>query len=131
MQNPLRGICIRCVGGAPANVCGAYAKLGGKTRLMTQLGKDPFGDKILKEMQASSHSPCQDVPVADTTGAGDGFIGSFLWKLCQAGVDAAGLEGLHESQLYEMVDFSNRFCTISVQSKGAIASYPTLEQMGE
>ena len=39
------------VGGAPANVCGAYAKLGGKTRLMTQLGKAPFGDKILKEMQ--------------------------------------------------------------------------------
>ncbi len=32
-------------------MCGAYARLGGKTRLMTQLGDDPFGDKILKEMQ--------------------------------------------------------------------------------
>ena len=286
------------VGGAPANVCGAYAKLGGKTRLMTQLGKDPFGDKIVKEMQgfgidttyvartskantalafvslakdgnrtfsfyrnpsadmlytpeqleegcfedlfalhfcsvslgdfpmkeahraaiakarekgaiisfdpnlrfplwpdrqalkdtvleflpladvlkvsdeeiafltgetdiqaalpklfvgqvklilftcgkegacaytkqASGYSPCEDVPVADTTGAGDGFMGSFLWKLHQAGVDANRLEGLTDAQLNEMVDFSNRFCTISVQSKGAIASYPTLEEMGE
>ena len=286
------------VGGAPANVCGAYAKLGGKTWLMTQLGKDPFGDKILKELgdfgidttyvarteqantalafvslakdgnrtfsfyrnpsadmlytpeqlepacfedlfalhfcsvslgdfpmkeahraaiaaarkqgamisfdpnlrfplwpnrqalkdtvleflpvadvlkvsdeeiafltgetdiqaalpklfvgqvklilftcgkegacaytrQASGYSPCEDVPVADTTGAGDGFMGSFLWKLHQAGVDARGLEGLTDTQLNEMMDFSNRFCTISVQSKGAIASYPTLEQMGE
>ena len=69
--------------------------------------------------------------MADTTGAGDGFMGSFLWKLHQAGVDAAGLEGLTEAQLNQMVDFSNRFCTISVQGKGAIASYPTLEQMGE
>lgn len=35
-----------CVGGAPANVLGAFAKLGGKTELLTQLGNDPFGHKI-------------------------------------------------------------------------------------
>ena len=34
------------IGGAPTNVLGAFAKLGGKTRLCTQLGNDPFGDKI-------------------------------------------------------------------------------------
>ena len=34
------------VGGAPANVLGAFSKLGGKTQLITQLGNDPFGDKI-------------------------------------------------------------------------------------
>ena len=38
------------VGGAPANVLGAFAKLGGKTQLITQLGDDPFGDKIAKEL---------------------------------------------------------------------------------
>ena len=38
------------LGGAPANVCGAYAALGGKARLLTQLGDDPFGHKILKEL---------------------------------------------------------------------------------
>lgn len=34
------------IGGAPANVLGAFAKLGGKTQLLTQLGNDPFGEKI-------------------------------------------------------------------------------------
>ena len=39
------------IGGAPANVCGAYAKLGGKARMLTQLGDDPFGHKILDELR--------------------------------------------------------------------------------
>lgn len=38
------------IGGAPANVLGAFAKLGGKTQLITQLGNDPFGDKIVSEL---------------------------------------------------------------------------------
>lgn len=37
------------IGGAPANVLGAFSKLGGKTQLITQLGNDPFGHKILKK----------------------------------------------------------------------------------
>ena len=28
------------VGGAPANVCGAFTKLGGKSQMITQLGQD-------------------------------------------------------------------------------------------
>lgn len=39
------------VGGAPANVCGAFVKLGGDAALITQLGKDPFADKILEEFR--------------------------------------------------------------------------------
>lgn len=35
------------VGGAPANVCGAFAKLGGESYMITQIGEDPFGDKIM------------------------------------------------------------------------------------
>lgn len=41
------------VGGAPANVCGAYAKLGGKAVMLAQLGADPFGDKIVEELAHS------------------------------------------------------------------------------
>lgn len=44
------------VGGAPANVCGAFAKLGGEAALLTQLGTDPFGDKIVEEL--ASHGIC-------------------------------------------------------------------------
>ena len=39
------------VGGAPANVCGAYTALGGKADMITQLGNDAFGDKIIEEFQ--------------------------------------------------------------------------------
>lgn len=78
---------------------------------------------------AAVFSPCIPVKVKDTTGAGDGFIGSFLWKLQSLGVDADSIDTLDENQLQACIDFSNQFCTVSVQSEGAIASYPTLEQM--
>ena len=65
----------------------------------------------------------------DTTGAGDGFIASFLWQLQQDGVTAAELPKLSRKRLTEYLAFSNRFCAISVQRHGAIDSYPTLEQM--
>ena len=37
-------------GGAPANVCGAFSRLGGKARMITQLGLDPFGDIITRTL---------------------------------------------------------------------------------
>ncbi|MCD8090741.1 MAG: carbohydrate kinase [Clostridiales bacterium] len=37
----------RVCGGAPANVAAAAALLGGKSRIITKLGKDPFGDYIV------------------------------------------------------------------------------------
>ncbi|WP_337546573.1 carbohydrate kinase [Holdemanella biformis] len=39
------------VGGAPLNVCGAYTKLGGFSNIITMLGNDPFGDKIVAELK--------------------------------------------------------------------------------
>jgi beta-fructofuranosidase len=38
------------LGGAPANVCGAFSRLTGKSAILTKLGNDPFGDKIIKEL---------------------------------------------------------------------------------
>ena len=40
------------VGGAPANVCAAVARLGGRSALLSQLGDDPFGHKIARELEA-------------------------------------------------------------------------------
>ena len=37
-------------GGAPANVCGAYSKLGGKSVMLTKLGDDLFGHKIAGDL---------------------------------------------------------------------------------
>lgn len=40
-------------GGAPANVCAAFSKLGGNSRMITQLGNDPFGDMVIKTLEDS------------------------------------------------------------------------------
>ena len=77
----------------------------------------------------NGYAPCQKVKAVDTTGAGDGFIGSFLWQLHRDGVTVDKLAKLSKTKLNEYLAFSNRFCGISVQSNGAIDSYPTLEQM--
>lgn len=78
---------------------------------------------------AHGFAPCAKVKAVDTTGAGDGFIGSFLWQLAQDGITRTKLAKLTARRLGQMLEFSNRFCGISVQSSGAIDSYPTLEQM--
>lgn len=41
----------KAAGGAPANVAGVVAKLDGKAKLLTKLGKDPFGDYLIECMQ--------------------------------------------------------------------------------
>ena len=71
----------------------------------------------------------QKVQAVDTTGAGDGFIGSFLWQLARDGVTRDTLAGLTASQLEEYLAFSNRFCGLSVQRYGAIDSYPAPAEM--
>ncbi len=73
---------------------------------------------------AEAFSPVEKVRAVDTTGAGDGFIGSFLWKLQSLGINAENISAADENTLKACLDFSNRFCAISVQSEGAIASYP-------
>lgn len=41
----------RIAGGAPANVCGAIAKLGGNASFISQLGEDAFGEFIIDELK--------------------------------------------------------------------------------
>ena len=69
------------------------------------------------------------VTAVDTTGAGDGFIGSFLWKLRTLGIGKDNLGDCPLTVLKECLDFANRFCAISVQRKGAIPSYPELSEL--
>ena len=78
---------------------------------------------------AKAFAPSQKVEAVDTTGAGDGFIGSFLWKLHSMGHTAESIDGLTADELAELLSFSNRFCAKSVTAYGAIDSYPTAEDM--
>ena len=79
--------------------------------------------------KASAFAPCEKVKAVDTTGAGDGFIGSFLYQLFQNGVNAKNIEDVSSEQMESFLKFSNRFCGYSVQRSGAIASYPTVNEI--
>ncbi|MBQ7646824.1 MAG: carbohydrate kinase, partial [Clostridia bacterium] len=78
--------------------------------------------------KADSYCPAFSVKAVDTTGAGDGFSGSFLRMLNKAGVTAETLSDISERTLEECLGFSNKFCAISVTRKGAIASYPNEDE---
>lgn len=79
----------------------------------------------------SAESKGVKVNAVDTTGAGDGFIGSMLYQLYEDGVNANNIENISEKDLKQYLDFSNKFCSISVMKQGAIASYPNKEQCQE
>lgn len=71
------------------------------------------------------------VKAVDTTGAGDGFIGSLLYCLSADGITPSGLDALTKEQMERYLTFANKFCGKSVMGHGAIASYPTMEEMKE
>lgn len=73
--------------------------------------------------------PGVKVQAADTTGAGDGFIGAFLYCLYADGITPDDISGLDRTQLEKYLTFANRFCSKSVQKKGAIISYPSIEEI--
>lgn len=63
----------RVVGGAPANVAGAVAKLGGTSKFITQLGKDAFGDHIIECFQRC-HIDTSDILRTDTADTALAFV---------------------------------------------------------
>lgn len=69
------------------------------------------------------------VEVIDTTGAGDSFIGAFLYKLLESDVNAETLGQLSEETLKTYLSFANDYAAYSTLGKGAIGSYATLEEI--
>lgn len=69
------------------------------------------------------------VKAVDTTGAGDAFIGSYLYQLYENGITKETISELTAAQMERYLAFSNAYCGQSVLAKGAIASYPDRERM--
>lgn len=69
------------------------------------------------------------VKAKDTTGAGDAFMGSFLYQLFADNIDTENIGKITTEQMKRYLAFSNTYCAKSVQKEGAIASYPTMEEM--
>ena len=100
--------------------------VGGVKLVILTKGKD--GADCYSSLGSVS-SASTKVTAVDTTGAGDGFIGSFLWKLRSLGIGKDNLGNCPLAVFKECLDFANRFCAVSVQRKGAIPSYPELNEV--
>lgn len=72
-----------------------------------------------------------DVEVIDTTGAGDSFIGAFLYRLLKDNIDIDMLDTIDENILRDYLLFSNYYAAYSTTKKGAIGSYATLEEINK
>lgn len=80
-----------------------------------------------KNAVASGHVPSlRDIQVKDTTGAGDIFGGSAVWKLLQYGVSP---ELLNEAQLRDVVTFACTSAGLSTTRSGGISSVPEYEEV--
>lgn len=77
----------------------------------------------------TAHADGVKVKAVDTTGAGDAFIGSFLFNLEKELAENGKIDNLSKETLEKMLTFSNVYCAKSVLKSGAIASYPTLQEM--
>ena len=66
----------------------------------------------------------KDIKVADTTGAGDIFGGSTVWKLLQYG---KAPESLNEEELRDVVSFACTAAGLSTTKPGGISSVPERE----
>ena len=82
-----------------------------------------------KNAVASGKVPAlSDVKVVDTTGAGDIFGGSAVWKLLQLG---KAPEALTEDELREAVAFACTAAGLSTTRPGGISSIPAYEEVLE
>ena len=104
----------------------ALMKKYGITVLVETLGADGaqafFGDEVIR-IQG------RKVKAVDATGAGDAFWGGFLSSLRIQGVEKAS--DLTADIIRNAMEYGNVSGCICVQSKGAIASIPTREQIEE
>lgn len=79
--------------------------------------------------QASARSEGLKVQVCDTTGAGDAFAAAFLYQLYERALKPGQLESLDGQTLATLLDWANRYSSLSVQRPGATASYPDMAAM--
>ena len=80
---------------------------------------------FFKNAQAEGHVPSlSGISVINTTGAGDIFGGSAVWKLLQTG---KAPESLTESELREIVTFACTAAGLSTTKSGGISSVPSLD----
>lgn len=69
------------------------------------------------------------IDVRDTTGAGDSFIGAFLYQLLRD--DVTDLEAVDFDTLRSYLDFANAYAAYTTTKEGALAAMATAEELEE
>lgn len=69
------------------------------------------------------------VKVEDTTGAGDAFVGGFLYQLLNMDAGQDNLETIVSGHQQEILAFANAAGALVTTGKGAISSLPTKDQV--
>ena len=92
-----------------------------KTVFVITSGSGPI--HLYSKNDKISHIPAK-VKAIDTTGAGDAFFGGFLFSVCEQ-----GLFNCSANDYTNAIEFAARCGAHSVQSKGAISSYPHYEEV--
>ncbi len=99
----------------------AVEKLKGPSLILVSLGPD---GAFYSTAQAQNTLPTYDVKTVDTTGAGDSFLGSVLYRLKD--LKASEISQLSKEFLDDVLDFANAAGSLSTTAIGAIPSMPDL-----
>lgn len=87
-----------------------------------------FGKKgsLVYSKQSYVRCPGMKINAVDTTGAGDAFLSAVLYKL---NLLEHNLYDLNEDELSEIIQFANVIGGLTASKKGAMAAFPSLEQV--
>lgn len=72
--------------------------------------------------------PSCPVEVVDTTGAGDAFVGAFLWQLAANSIDKAKLDCMVEEERRALLTFACRYGACTATRPGGAAAMATREE---
>lgn len=85
------------------------------------------GATLYRKNKTAMHAGGYKVNVFDTTGAGDSFIGAFLYKLLAS--DNLHLTKISDAKLASFLKFANLYAAHTTTKEGAIDAMATLEEL--
>lgn len=89
--------------------------------------KGPDGADVYTRNTKHNHKGFK-VSVVDTTGAGDSFIGAFIYNILK---DKVSIKDLEQRDFDEYIEFANAVGAIVASKPGAISSMPTQNEVVE
>lgn len=101
----------------------SITEYGAKIVLITLGEKGSF---VYLQDQQEAYVPGYSSKVVDTTGAGDSFMGGFLYKICESG---KRIEEYSLQEMIECVRFGNAVASLCVEREGAIPAMPVMEEV--